>query len=518
MAVAASSVRGFQNNSKLNELMRTAPNSFSSVLNTINALVMVMDQEGRIIRFNRACEMTSGYTLEEARGKCPWDFLLIAGEMEPVKAAVEELGIGIPHNKFESHWMARDGSLRLISWSNTALFGKEGLPEYTIATGIDITDHRRTEGTLRESEELYQSLVDALPDIIVLIDLQGNIEMTNHQAALAHGYASASDLKGQNVFDFIVPEERERTMEGMQRALETGTVRNAQYHLIGPNGTPFPVELNASLVLDRTGQPKGFIGIIRDITERKNMEMEIARLDRLNLVGKMAAGIAHEIRNPMTAARGFIQLLREREESKPVKGYYDLITEELDRANSIITEFLSLAKHNLVFLRPHNLGSILESLAPIVQADAATRDMQVETALQPVPDLLLDEREIRQLILNLASNGLDTMASGGVLTLGTHVDDKGQIVLTVQDQGPGMEPEILGKLGTPFFSTKEQGTGLGLAVCFCIAHRHKASVNVKTSPTGSTFLVRFEQQQVKPEPISPTGVLPPPGPDRKPQS
>lgn len=288
----------------------------------------------------------------------------------------------------------------------------------------------------------------------------------------------------------MVAEERERTLEKMRKTLETGNIRNVQYTLLRPDGTCFPAELNASLVLNSAGQPKGYIGIIRDVTERKKTELEMARLDRLNLVGEMAAGIAHEIRNPMTAARGFIQLLGEREECKPFKGYFSLITEELDRANLIITGFLSLAKHNLLQLRRQNLNSIVENLLPLVRADAATRDLYVHTVLNKIPDLLLDEKEIRQLVLNLCRNALEVMSPGDVLTLRTYVNGQ-EIVLAVQDQGTGIEPEVLAKLGTPFFTTKEQGTGLGLAVCFCIAHRHNATVNVKTGPTGSTFLVRF---------------------------
>jgi two-component system, sporulation sensor kinase E len=230
--------------------------------------------------------------------------------------------------------------------------------------------------------------------------------------------------------------------------------------------------------------------VLNDITERVHLENEMYRLDRLNLIGEMAAGIAHEIRNPMTTVQGFLQLTRNKVD-KLSTDIIDLMLEELNRANSIITEFLNLAKNKISVKRNQNLNTIIEALSPLIQAEALRSNKQLKLELGECPDISLDEKEIRQLILNIALNGLDAMTSNGNLTIKTY-KDKETVVLQIKDEGQGISPEVLSKLGTPFFTTKETGTGLGLAICYSVAKRHDAQIEIETGDEGTTFSARFQ--------------------------
>lgn len=165
--------------------------------------------------------------------------------------------------------------------------------------------------------------------------------------------------------------------------------------------------------------------------------------------------------------------------------------EELDRANSIITQFLSLAKNKPVAKVRQSLNNIVETIYPLIKADVFKADKDIGLELASIPSLFLDEKEIRQLILNLVRNGLEAMSTNGTIIIKTHADSE-DVVLEVKDQGNGIEPSILDKLGTPFVTTKENGTGLGLSVCYSIASRHNARIDVQTSPSGTTFFVRFK--------------------------
>lgn len=205
----------------------------------------------------------------------------------------------------------------------------------------------------------------------------------------------------------------------------------------------------------------------------------------------MAASIGHEVRNPMTTVRGFLQVLADKDEFRDFIGYFDLMIKELDRANSIITEFLCLAKNKTIELRLQNLKTIVENLFPLIQADGFVTDKYISLELDDIPDIYLDEKEIKQLMLNLVRNGLESMSPGQTLTLKVY-REKNDVVLAVKDEGEGIPEHLLEKLGTPFFTTKEKGTGLGLAVCYSIAERHKAKIDVKTGPGGTTFFVRFK--------------------------
>jgi two-component system, sporulation sensor kinase E len=232
------------------------------------------------------------------------------------------------------------------------------------------------------------------------------------------------------------------------------------------------------------------LGVIHDLTERLRLEKEMARLDRLNLVGEMAASLGHEIRNPLTTVRGFLQLLQKSDVQK--RDYFNLMIDELDRANGIITEFLSLAKNKALDLQAKSLNTILLNLFPLMQADALKTGNEIELELGEIPELLLDEKEIRQLILNLVRNGLEAMQSGGKLTIATACEG-GDVILSVRDEGTGIAASVIEKLGTPFFTTKDNGNGLGLAVCYSIAARHNARISVETSSAGTTFYVKIDK-------------------------
>lgn len=224
--------------------------------------------------------------------------------------------------------------------------------------------------------------------------------------------------------------------------------------------------------------------------EKSRLIDEMARLDRLNLVGEMAASIGHEVRNPMTTVRGFLQMLRGKEELANFAPHFDLMVDELDRANSIITEFLSMAKNKPSTPVHGRLDEVVKVLLPMLDAGALMAGRSVMFEGGPVPPILMIERDIRQLLLNLVRNALDVTPRGGQVNIRTYVDT-GRVVLAIRDQGPGISPEVQKKLGTVFFTTKEKGTGIGLAVCRHVAERHHAQLSFQTSSQGTTFYVSF---------------------------
>lgn len=232
--------------------------------------------------------------------------------------------------------------------------------------------------------------------------------------------------------------------------------------------------------------------ILWNTIKQKEIEKQIARLDRLNIIGEMAAGIAHEVRNPMTTVRGFLQMLAKKEQKSANLSFYQIMIEELDRANGIITEFLSLAKNKAVNLAYANLNQIISAIVPLIQADASISNKSIVLELGEIPDLLIDEKEIRQIILNMVRNGLEAMQEGGEVRIRTYCEE-GLIVMAISDQGPGIKAEILENIGIPFQTTKENGTGLGLPVCYSIAARHNAKITVETGTEGTEFFVKFKK-------------------------
>ncbi|MGE8055100.1 GAF domain-containing sensor histidine kinase [Bacillus mycoides] len=238
----------------------------------------------------------------------------------------------------------------------------------------------------------------------------------------------------------------------------------------------------------------GICCIFKNITEKKQYEQELKRLSNIDLIGQMAAGISHEIRNPMTTVRGFLQLLKEEHTYEKHNKYFNLMIEELDRANSIITEFLSIGNTRKSDLQMLDLNSIIHDIIPLIKIDTYNQNKYIQVDTNDIPELLLNRNEIRQLLINLYRNGLEAMSTGKILTISTYKECQNCVVLAVRDQGKGIRPEVLEKLGTPFYTTKDNGTGLGLGICYAIAARHNAKIEIQTSSEGTTFFVKFNYE------------------------
>ena len=243
-------------------------------------------------------------------------------------------------------------------------------------------------------------------------------------------------------------------------------------------------------------QPAYLFATMLDLTKIKEYEREMARLDRLKVIAEMAAGIGHEVRNPLTTVRGYLQMLQGNSDFVKYSGQFNLMIEELDRANGIITEFLSLAKEKAAAKKSGNLNDVILSLLPLLQADAFRRGHQICVDAGEIGATVFAAQEIRQLILNLVRNSLDAMQDSGKVFLRTYQNGD-RIILEVRDEGAGIPEEVLAKLGTPFVTTKESGTGLGLPVCYRIAESHGAEINVATGPQGTTFIINFKSTRLE---------------------
>ncbi|MBJ8071239.1 ATP-binding protein [Bacillus cereus] len=238
----------------------------------------------------------------------------------------------------------------------------------------------------------------------------------------------------------------------------------------------------------------GICCICKNITEKKQYEQELKRLSNIDLIGQMAAGISHEIRNPMTTVRGFLQLLKEENTYEKQNKYFNLMIEELDRANSIITEFLSIGNTKKSDLQMLDLNAIIHDIIPLIKIDTYNQNKYIQVDTNDIPELFLNRNEIRQLLMNLYRNGLEAMSTGKVLTISTYKEGQNCVVLAVRDQGKGIRPEVLEKLGTPFYTTKDNGTGLGLGICYAISARHNAKIEIQTGSEGTTFFVKFNYE------------------------
>jgi len=367
-----------------------------------------------------------------------------------------------------------------------------GIIRLFIAIGTLMVYFEKTRADLINKETQYRLLAENAIDVIYSYQLlpKKRIEYISPSALMLTGYTSEEYYANNHlIFNLIHPDEHSQFNDFIYN-LPYSIELPLTLRLVKKDKTILWIEQKCVPIYDKAGRLSALQGIVRDITLRKKLEQMSSLFDRMNMVGSMAATVAHEIRNPMTTVRGYLQVLGRKHEYQKDKEKFKLMIEEIDRANAIIREYLSLSREKLIILKECSLNTIIEALFPLIEADATASKVFVNLDISPVPELLLDENEIRQLLLNLVRNGIEAMPAGGNLDIRTTLEDT-KVVLSITDQGGGISSHILDKLGTPFITTKDTGTGLGLPICYQIAHRHNATIKIDTSHKGTTFFVYF---------------------------
>jgi two-component system sporulation sensor kinase C len=360
----------------------------------------------------------------------------------------------------------------------------------TISTVMVFLEKSRI--NLINKEIQYQLMTKNAIDIIYSYRLLPNakIDYISPSVFPITGYTSEEYYTDKKlVFKLIHPDDRHVFKNFINNPSQVNKLP-ITLRLVRKDNTILWIEQKCVLIYDKTGNLIALEGVIRDITDRK-MEQVAACLDRMNMVGNMAVTVAHEIRNPMTTIRGYLQLLKKKKEYQGDKDTFVLMIEEIDRANAIIREYLALSREKLANLELCSLNYIIESLFSLIKAEAIASKVYVNLELTDIPKLLLDKNEIRQLLLKLVRNSIEAMSFGGKLAIRTFQENN-NIVLSIGDQGSGIPAHILSRLGTPFITTKDTGTGLGLPICYQIAHRHNACIDIKTSNQGTIISIHFK--------------------------
>ncbi|MFD1735581.1 PAS domain-containing protein [Bacillus salitolerans] len=365
-----------------------------------------------------------------------------------------------------------------------------GNESYEYVVLMDISSRKQFQEVLQMSRERYRRLVQNSIDTIGVI-VEDEWAFINDSGVTSFGAKSYSDIVGQSIFDFLHVDDHEAIKKKIEFVLQENKeigLSETKWHRL--NDTIMHAEMVAIPVTFQL--KKGVQVIIRDISERKEAEKLMLESEKLSIAGQLAAGIAHEIRNPLTSIKGFIQLMKSGAVEK--QQYYEIISAELNRIEIILSELLMLAKpHSRAF----NEGDIIQILNDVIflletQANLHSVSISLEYGQLNETIIVCDETQLKQVFINLIKNSIEAMPNGGNVHI--KVSDRGmnQIQITFKDTGIGMPPSLLNKIGSPFVTTKENGTGLGLMVSFNIIKNHKGNVNIVSSENkGTTFTIEL---------------------------
>lgn len=263
----------------------------------------------------------------------------------------------------------------------------------------------------------------------------------------------------------------------------------------------FLVSVSTLLSLEKGDSHEELLIIISDLTEKRQMEQELIRSERLKIVGETAAGLVHEIRNPLAIIRGFIQLFSQ-EEKEVKQEHYNIILKEIDRVNIFVTDLLDIANpKSSGEYKDTNVVLLLEDLLVLQKFQLIGKDIALEKNFHKVPTINIDPSKVQQVCMNIVQNAIEAMKKGDCLMIGTkHLVDEGIVSIYIKDTGIGMDPTAIEKLGTPFYTTKKTGTGLGLTTTYRILAELKGALTVSSEKgTGSTFTITLPINKVDDE-------------------
>lgn len=350
----------------------------------------------------------------------------------------------------------------------------------------------------RAVKEHLESIINQTADAIHITDLDGNVLRVNRAFEQLYGWRSR-EVEGRTL-KIIPPEAEEERREQHAQLIEGMSITSNETTWMKKDGTRVEVSVSTAPVRDEEGEITALISVSRDITSRNRMEELLRRSEKLTTVGQLAAGVAHEIRNPLTTLRGFLQL--QQQTNKLNHRHLDLMLSELDRINLIVGEFLILAKPQAVHFQDRDIRFILGDVISLLDSQAHLHG--VEFVLSASSDSAMvhcEENQLKQVFINLLKNGMEAMPNGGSIQIRLHHEEElNRVRIEIKDEGIGIPEEMMPKLGEPFFTNKESGTGLGLMVSQRIIQSHKGMMDIRSVMNkGTTVIIDLPASDKLPE-------------------
>lgn len=367
-----------------------------------------------------------------------------------------------------------DGTHRIFDTTKIPLFEQDGSRKSLIVIGRDVTDIIRAQNELSVSQQQYKSLYEYNPDPLFMLDLQGLISDVNSRFEAIIG-ESEVNLVGVSIFDFIIQSPADQlnlkksfadvihSKKGIHKGDLRFQTKTGKFWL---SCTIVPILINGTI--------SGVICYAKDVTHLRETEKMLRKAEKLSIVGELAASVAHEIRNPLTSIKGFIQLLKD--DSNTREDYFNIMLNELDRINLIVSELLVLAKPQELQLTQQNLHQLMTEVVVLLEPQAHFSGTELNISSNPqLPTISCEANQLKQVFINIIKNSIEARATKINVEF---ILNNSSVLVKITDDGLGITQSRIKHLGEPFYSSKEKGTGLGLTITYRIIEAHKGSVHI----------------------------------------
>ncbi|MCX6011235.1 MAG: PAS domain S-box protein, partial [Chloroflexi bacterium] len=478
------------------ETLRESEARYRAVIEGAHDMIQSISLNGRIIFVNKSWRDTLGYTEAELSSLNLFD-IIHPDSLAHCRELFAEVRSGKSVHGIEAVFLTKDGRKILVEGNAAPRYiGKKVVASQGIFR--DVTESKQAEAALKESEEKYKTLAEATSDIIWEADEKGTFTFVSPKIKDVLGYEVNEVVGKMRTLDLIPKREARKWLKKFKEVNAKRTpffgFEIAHLH---KNGTYVIFETSGIPLFDSAGNLKGFVGINKDITERRQMQEQLVIADRLASVGELAAGIAHELNNPLTGVIGFSQLLLDKEMPDDVRQDMQVVHNEAQRAAQVVKNLLTFARKHTAAKEKVNINDIINKVLELRAYEQKLENITVDARLDAnLPEVMADYFQLQQVFLNIVINAEYFMKEAnhkGNLTIATEkVGNK--IRASFADDGPGIADENLGHLFDPFFTTKEvgRGTGLGLSICHGIVAEHGGRIHVESElGKGTAFIVEL---------------------------
>ncbi len=479
--------------------------------------VVVYDMEGRVMYVNPAFEKTFGWARKELLGRKP-DFVP-PGEVGCTADAVIAMMQGRPVKNLETRRLRKDGRILDIQLDTAPFRDGSGRQVGNIVLMLDVTDLKSARKGLRQSEERNRAILEAAADPMVVYDMEGRVTYFNPAFTRVFGWSLPERL-GRRLDDFVPEDCWPETRDMIDRVLRGESFSGIESERYTKSGERIPVSISGAIFRDQDGRYAGSVINLRDISETKKLEAQLLQSQKLEALGTLAGGVAHEFNNILMAIRGYSQLLRRLASRDPEAArYLEKIEAATERVADLTDTMLGFSRLEDKSQVPVELNQVVTEVATLLQGTLPP-SISLELGLaEDLPRVMGNPNQLEQVVLNLAVNARDAMPSGGRLGLHTQLcwldEDFCQtypwarpgpyLKMEVSDTGLGMPPEMMERVFEPFFTTKDpgKGTGLGLSVAYSVIKNHGGGILARSTPgQGSSFCfyLPVNQESVPPAP------------------